>query len=70
MRGPAVADLERAFAGVWNLSGGPSGAPLLREELPVAEEIPKAGEQDVRIIVQEPGKMRVLRIRRVGRRGV
>ncbi len=70
VRGPAVADLERAFAGVWNLSGGPSGAPLPREELPVAEEIPKAGEQDVRIIVQEPGMMRVLRTRRVGRRGV
>jgi cardiolipin synthase len=61
VRGPAVADLERAFAGVWNLSGGPSGAPLPREELPVASEILKAGEQDVRIIVQEPGKMRVLR---------
>ena len=27
----------------------------------MAEEIPKAGEQDVRIIVQEPGKMCVLR---------
>jgi cardiolipin synthase A/B len=57
VRGPAVADLEGAFAGVWELSG----APLPREELPVAAEIPKAGEQDVRIIVQEPGKMRVLR---------
>jgi cardiolipin synthase A/B len=61
VRGPAVADLERAFAGVWDLSGGPSGAPLPQEELPGAAEIPKAGEQDVRIIVQEPGKMRVLR---------
>jgi hypothetical protein len=50
--------------------GRPFGSALAREELPVAEEIPKAGEQDVRIIVQEPGKMRVLRTRRVGRRGV
>jgi hypothetical protein len=39
--------------------------------LPVAEEIPKAGEQDVRIIVQEPGMMRVLRTRRARKeRGV
>jgi cardiolipin synthase len=57
IHGPAVADLELAFARVWDLSG----APLPREELPAASEIPVAGEQDVRIIVQEPGKMRVLR---------
>lgn len=57
LRGPAVADLERAFAGVWDLSG----VPLPREELPAAEEIPPAGEQDARVIVQEPGKMRALR---------
>ena len=57
VRGPAVADLEKAFAGVWDLSG----VPLPREELPAPAEIPKVGEQDVRVIVQEPGKMRVLR---------
>jgi cardiolipin synthase A/B len=57
VRGPAVADLERAFAGVWGLSG----AHLPREEIPLAEDIPKAGDQDARVIVQEPGKMRVLR---------
>jgi cardiolipin synthase len=57
VRGPAVADLERAFAGVWDLSG----APLPREERPAAPEIPAAGEQNARIIVQEPGKLRVLR---------
>ncbi|HSK99190.1 MAG TPA: phospholipase D-like domain-containing protein [Rubrobacteraceae bacterium] len=57
VRGPAVADLERAFAGVWDLSG----SPLPREELPAASEIPAAGDQDARVIVQEPGKMRVLR---------
>ena len=32
-----------------------------REELPAAHEIPAAGKQNVRIIVQEPGKLRVLR---------
>ena len=57
VRGPAVADLEQAFAGVWELSG----APLPHEEIPSAEEIPMAGYQDARVIVQEPGKMRVLR---------
>jgi cardiolipin synthase A/B len=57
VRGPAVADLERAFARVWSLSG----TPLPREELPTASEIPAAGEQEVRVIVQEPGKVRVLR---------
>jgi cardiolipin synthase A/B len=57
IHGPAVADLELAFARVWDLSG----TPLPREERPAASEIPVAGEQDVRIIVQEPGKMRVLR---------
>ena len=39
VRGPAVADLERAFAGVWELSG----APLPREELPAPESIARAG---------------------------
>jgi cardiolipin synthase len=57
VRGPAVADLERAFAAVWDLSG----ARLPREEIPAAEEIPRVGNQDARVIVQEPGKMRVLR---------
>jgi cardiolipin synthase len=57
VRGPAVADLELAFARVWSLSG----TPLPREELPAASEIPAAGEQEVRVIVQEPGKVRVLR---------
>jgi len=57
VRGPAVADLELAFARVWSLSG----TPLPCEELPAASEIPAAGEQEVRVIVQEPGKVRVLR---------
>src|SRR5215207_8766564 len=47
VRGPAVADLERAFAGVWELSG----APLPREELPAPECIARAGDQDARVIV-------------------
>lgn len=58
VRGPAVADLERAFAGMWDVAGG--GLP--DEECPDAEDIEKAGEEVVRVILQEPGGMRILRL--------
>ncbi len=58
VRGPAVADLERAFAGSW----GETGQPLPKEERPNAESIPPAGDKAVRVIIQEPRKMRVLRM--------
>lgn len=58
LRGPAVADVERAFAGVWDLNG----APLPPEERPDAAEIPPAGDTPVRVVVQEPGRLRVLRL--------
>ncbi len=58
VRGPAVADLERAFAGSW----GETGQPLPKEERPNAESIPPAGDEAVRVIIQEPRKMRVLRM--------
>ncbi|CAN5257114.1 phospholipase D-like domain-containing protein [soil metagenome] len=58
MRGPAVADLEQAFARLWDQAG----APLPDEERPTAEGIRQAGEQAVCVIGQEPGKMRVLRL--------
>src|SRR5215213_8939704 len=58
IHGPAVADVERAFAGVW----AETGAPLPSEdEHPHADRIPPAGEQLVRVIVQEPRRMRTLR---------
>ncbi|BBL81170.1 hypothetical protein RxyAA322_30240 [Rubrobacter xylanophilus] len=56
VRGPAVADVERAFAGVWDLFGD---EPLPREERP--QEIPAAGGVAARIVIQEPGKVRMLR---------
>ena len=56
--GPAVADVERAFAGVW----AETGAPLTAEERPRAEDIPTAGEERARVIVQEPRRMRTLRM--------
>jgi cardiolipin synthase A/B len=59
IHGPAVADVERAFAGVW----AETGEPLSNEdERPQAERISPAGEQSVRVIIQEPRRMRTLRI--------
>jgi cardiolipin synthase len=58
IRGPAVADVERAFAGVWD----EAGESLPEEERPPAERITPAGEQSVRVIVQEPRRMRTLRV--------
>ena len=40
IRGPAVAEAERAFAGLW----GVTGEPLPEDECPDPEEIPRAGE--------------------------
>lgn len=56
--GPAVADLEEAFAGVWD----EAGEPLPDEERPEPEDIAAAGEKAVRVIIQEPGKARISRV--------
>ena len=58
LQGPAVADLERAFAGTWD----ETGESLPDEERPSAEHIPEAGDETVRIIIQEPRRMRTLRM--------
>lgn len=58
VRGPAVADVEQAFARMWERAG----SPLPAEEWPAPRTIPKAGEEAVRVIVQEPGKMWVMRL--------
>jgi cardiolipin synthase len=58
VRGPAVADVERAFATVWD----ETGKPLPDEERPREDDIPSAGEESVRVIVQEPRRLRTLRI--------
>jgi cardiolipin synthase len=57
VEGPAVADLERAFARVWDRSG----PPLPSCERPAADQVPAIGDQAVRVIIQEPGKQRILR---------
>lgn len=56
--GPAVADLERAFANVWSHMG----APLPVGELPSLSDLPRAGAVSTRVIVQEPDRMRMLRV--------
>lgn len=56
--GPAVADLERAFANVWSHMG----APLPPDELPIVSDMPIAGAVSTRVIVQEPDRMRMLRV--------
>src|SRR5215208_4372571 len=56
--GPAVADLEQAFAGTWN----EAGKPLPDEERPRVEHISASGDKAVRVIIQEPRRMRTLRV--------
>ncbi len=58
VRGPAVADLERAFAGVWDELGG----PLPEEERPRPESVRRAGNESARVVIQEPRRMRILRV--------
>jgi cardiolipin synthase len=58
IHGPAVADVERAFAGVWD----ETGEALPEDERPRADRIPAAGEESVRVVIQEPRKMRTLRM--------
>jgi cardiolipin synthase A/B len=58
IRGPAVADVDRAFAVMW----GETGEALPEVERPRADRIPAAGKEAVRVVVQEPRKMRTLRM--------
>src|ERR671921_959230 len=58
VRGPVVADIDRAFAGVW----GEVVGELPGEERPDPKNIPAAGDKAVRLVIQEPRKMRTLRM--------
>lgn len=58
IRGPAVADVERAFAAVW----ARSGPPLPADEQVSFTSIAPAGDVEARVIVQEPGRMRMMRV--------
>jgi len=58
VRGPAVAEVERAFGRVWAVAG----APIPRAEFVKREDIPVAGHTPVRVVASEPWRARVLRI--------
>ena len=58
LRGPAVADLERAFVGMWALAG----APIPGADEPVRESKRPAGEMAVRVIASMPGTAELYRL--------
>jgi cardiolipin synthase len=64
--GPAVADLEHAFADIWDSLG----SPLPADEVPELSGIAPAGDIEARVIVQEPGRLRMLRTLQVVLAGV
>jgi cardiolipin synthase len=58
LRGPAVAEVERAFASVW----ATAGAPLPAEELASADAIAPAGDVSVRVVATEPSEGGLFRV--------
>ncbi|HEX5849763.1 MAG TPA: phospholipase D-like domain-containing protein [Rubrobacter sp.] len=58
VRGPIVADVNRAFTSLWSEQVG----ELPEDERPDPEGIPTAGETAARLVVQEPRRMRTLRM--------
>jgi cardiolipin synthase len=58
LRGPALRDVERAFAQVW----AATGPPLPDEECLGAEPIPAEGDVAVRIVANAPGTASLLRV--------
>ncbi|WP_243337410.1 phospholipase D-like domain-containing protein [Anaeromyxobacter soli] len=58
VRGPAVADLARAFAQVWD----EAGAPLPDEELPDPAQVAAAGEVALRVVASEPATAGLYRL--------
>jgi cardiolipin synthase len=58
IRGPAVAEVERAFGRVW----AATGSPIPPEDLVKPESISIAGDTSVRVVASEPWRARLLRI--------
>jgi cardiolipin synthase len=58
VRGPVVADVNRAFTSLW----GELVEELPDEECPDPGDMPAAGETAARLVVQEPRRMRTLRM--------
>ena len=58
LRGPAVAEVERAFSTVWNVAGPPISATTLRARI----DAPAAGDVAVRMVASEPNRGGLLRL--------
>lgn len=58
VRGPAVADIERAFADVWAMMGD----AIPEDELPAAGTLAPAGSVGVRIVASEPATAGMFRV--------
>ena len=58
VRGPAVAEIERAFSRVWQVVG----SPIPEAECVSLEQIPAVGDTPVRVVASEPWRARLLRI--------
>ena len=58
IQGPAVAELERAFARIWAMLG----APLPEDTLPSSDALPAAGDVSVRIVASEPATAGTFRL--------
>jgi cardiolipin synthase len=58
LRGPAVADVERAFAGVW----GATGAPLPPVDVATRDGVAPAGDVAVRVVATEPSQAGLFRL--------
>jgi cardiolipin synthase len=58
VRGPVVADINRAFTSLWAEQVG----ELPEEERPGPGDITAAGETSARLVIQEPRRMRTLRM--------
>jgi cardiolipin synthase A/B len=59
IRGPAVADMEAAFARVWETA---CGEKIPREDLPKRDSIEQGGEVAVRVIATEPNTVGLYRL--------
>ena len=59
LRGPAVAELERAFAQVWEAAGGKA---IAEAELTKADAIPAAGDVAVRVVATIPSSGGLFRL--------
>ncbi len=58
LAGPAVAEVERAFASMW----AEAGEPLPADECPAIESVPAAGDLEVRVIATVPSSAGLYRL--------